>query len=292
MMPGACHRVVGFAGNTLECRKYETSHILRPAKCDDTTRVVPRIYHASHRDHIPPYAVRANAAANPEYDLRYRNDTEAGEFVRQCGQLVHQAYQCLQAPAYRADVFRFCALYVQGGVYLDSDIMLVTDMDRVYSPCSNVSMGYDFPWGGLSGKQMKILAGVPRAPIFRCMLDNIVQNVRYRLVTSSLALTGPALLHKCYQNHSKDVALTYLDTRGANWPYSGMRDHTNILAYEVPGRKEFGFSDEYDYNVFRVRKSVYATTCSLPFTRPPASYTSKVQRGNTNHHRVASSFFP
>jgi len=45
---------------------------------------------------------------------------------------------------------------------------------------------------------MKIIAGEPRSPIFGCMLDAIVHNVKQRVRPKSsfgeLAVSGPALL--------------------------------------------------------------------------------------------------
>lgn len=253
---GACSRVTGYAGNAKQCYAYERSPMHAPACAN---RTVPRIYHAVGRATPPPYLVRANAAANPTYRLWYRNDTEAAADVRACGEDVAAAYQCFNAPAYRADVYRFCALYRHGGVYLDTDLALLTDLDDVYAPCANVTMGHDFPWGGQPGKQMKILAGVAGAPVFKCMLDAIVANVRARVVAPLLGISGPTLLHRCYAKHADGVAFTYLDSRGAKWPYSGMRRGTQLLAYEFPSRREFGESDA----TFYATAPVYVPTCAL-----------------------------
>lgn len=265
MIRGACHRVVGFAGNTLECHKYERSP-LSGVDCTNQTPRVPLVYHAVGRDGTPPYSVRSNAAANPAYRLHYLNDTAAAHFVRRCGDLVHEAYKCFRAPAFRGDIFRFCALYIEGGVYLDTDLFLLTEMRSIYSPCANVSMGHDFPWHGTPGKQMKILAAAPRMPIFKCMLDSIVQNVRSRISSSPLSITGPALLIKCYKKHPEDVAFTYIDTRGANWPYSGMRAGRHILAYEKPSMSELGVPDPLSYETLQRRRQLYTATCRIPHT--------------------------
>ena len=106
--------MVGFSGNTLECHRYEISP-LTVRNCTGAVPRVPLVYHAVGRSTTPPYTVRANAAANPDYRLHYLNDSAAADFTRQCGPLVHEAYKCFGAPAFRGDVFRFCALFVQGG---------------------------------------------------------------------------------------------------------------------------------------------------------------------------------
>ena len=65
-----------------------------------------------------------------------------------------EAYRCLTPPAYRADLFRFCALSAQGGVYVDGDLLLLVPLDQTYSPCSAMSVGHDYPQ-----------ARLPRAPL-------------------------------------------------------------------------------------------------------------------------------
>jgi hypothetical protein len=248
---------------------------------------VPLIYHAASASTTPPYIVRANAAANPKYELRYLNDSSAAAYVRRfCGEQVYEAYRCFMAPAYRADIYRFCALYAEGGVYLDADILLTTEMDRVYAPCAPATLGHDFPWFG-PAKQMKMLAGRPNATVFGCMLRAIVRHVAQRRVVNALALTGPALLERCYRaDPARDaIALTYIDTRGAEWPYTGMRAGTFVLAYEQPSKKNFGVADEGDYAHLTAEGRIYQPSCSIPYDalspRPPPASPPVVSR---KHH--------
>jgi len=113
---------------------------------------------------------------------------------------------------------------------------------------------------------MKILAGQQGAPIFLCMIRKIVSNVRSRLYPDNpLALTGPMVLHECYEENSEGVSVTYRDTRDAAYPYSGMRggSDTNedgteqLLAFEVPHHDGHNYKIDFDLH------EVYRPTCSL-----------------------------
>ena len=170
-------------------------------------------------------------ASNPSYVVNRHSDLTAAVFIENsCGLDARHAYDCLLAPAFRADLFRFCALYAEGGVYMDEDIVPLHRIDDIVSECSSATIGHDFPAGHQPAKQMKILASAPKSPLMHCALHSIIQNVRFRAhPPSPLELTGPLLLQKCYVNHSFDVAITYLDTRGAVWPYTGMRAGSTIL---------------------------------------------------------------
>ena len=120
----------------------------------------------------------------------------------------------------------------------------------------------------------RILAGAPNAPIFECALDTILEHVRNRYIPSNdLQLTGPQLLHTCYEKHSENVAITYIDSRNAIWPHSGLRAKHQILAYELPNIKRvFGTNgddgsnvddEEEDYAALFRDSKVYTENCPL-----------------------------
>lgn len=207
------------------------------------------------------------AAVNPSFARNHHNDVSALEYIgEKCGDIVAEAYKCLAPPAYRADLFRFCALWADGGVYLDGDIVPLVPLDELYSPCSTATMGHDFPWKDIPGKQMKILAGTAGADVFKCAMEKIVDNIKDRAYPeTNLLLSGPQMLQSCYEAHPDDVAISHTDTRGAIWPYSGMRAGHKMLAYEMPGKSAFE-KIEYDtnnYNNYFENKSVYRDTCAI-----------------------------
>ena len=84
--------------------------------------------------------------------------------------------------------------------------------------------------------QMKILASEPGHAISSCVINNIIENVvrRRKFKSRILAFSERQLLRRCYLEHSRDVAITHIDTRGADWPYTGLRASNKIHAYEAP----------------------------------------------------------
>jgi len=252
------------------------------ATCERGERV-PRIYHAVGEKKVVPPEVTMNAASSLKgFEVNYHDDESAAAFVReQCGHEVGQAYACFVAPAYRADVFRFCALFSQGppptttttaqlhsrecgyprlpprplpkmvgGVYIDTDIVMLVPITRVVSLCDGASLGHDIPMdrGRLPGKQMKVLAGVKGHPLYRCMLGRIIEHAQARYIPTSQAhllnITGPSLLQACYEATQLDAAqggvlITHRDSRNANYPLSGLVGPSGLVAFEQPKQRDY-----------------------------------------------------
>lgn len=247
--------LVDNAANRKMCKDFLELPLSEQETCE-TSKIPKTVYSVSADDDVS-LTQKGLQAVNPEYEFRHFGDVSAEAFVREnCGDVVADAYSCLAPAAYRADLFRFCALHSQGGVYLDADILPLVALEELYDPCAVASVGHDFPQGR-SQKQMKILAGQAGAPVFRCMLDKIVDNVRSRFYPdNALALTGPMVLEDCYTAHPENISVTYRDTRNAAYPYSGMSADDALLAFEVPVAHR-------DYQEDLLDHEVYRTTCPL-----------------------------
>lgn len=255
------------------CKAYLDLPVVRPAEQNHSSpELVPRTLFTVG----PGAATRVqtgNAMQNPSYRHVHRNDTEAWAYLREhFSRDVAAAYRCLRAPSNRGDLYRFAVLYREGGVYLDADMVLLHPFEDVVALRAPFTLGHDIPQGPPSkrepGKQMKILASQAGHPIARCMLDNIVDNVRHRrnFGSRTLELSGPTLLHRCYRAHAAGVAITYMDTRGAEWPYTGMRAGTTILAYEAPSPTRHMaelIAREDDYATLSRQDRSYTDECAL-----------------------------
>ena len=254
-----------------KCLAYEKLPLIMP-NCSDKPTLVPQILHSVSETATQGYTGTSISAGNPSFRNNFHSDVSARAYVlRKCGKIAAEAYSCFVAGAYRADLFRFCAMYADGGVYLDADIVPLYPLEELYSPCAIATVGHDMPQGNqnLQGKQMKILASAPGAPIFKCALDTIVDHVRRRYIPlNSLSLTGPSMLHRCYANHSRGVAVSYIDTRVAVWPFTGMRAGNKVLAFEKPNMKRHyyhfgGAEDDNDYSALFRDGAVYSQSCAL-----------------------------
>jgi len=256
------------------CNDFLNLQLFRGRECTKSQERVPRVLHTTSRDEMPPYHISAAVQADSGFMHRHVSDTNAEAYVRdRCSTMFAEVYRCIKPRAFRADLFRFCALYAEGGVYLDADLIPLVRLSDLYSPCSSFTLGYDQAQGKMDiahiGMQMKILAGIPGNNVSACMLENIADHVRKRKqFKTPLEFSGPQLLRYCYLKYPEDVAITYIDTRGAAWPYTGLRAGTQILAYEKPNpSRHFEEILERDsteeYNDMVKRHDIYSETCTL-----------------------------
>jgi hypothetical protein len=151
--------------------------------CTGLEDIVPKIYHSVGRNSKESFHQMGTTATNPSYVRQHRGDLEAcGIFSANAGLRGCGHCSCFAPPASRADVFRFCALYADGGIYLDSDMAPLYRSKTSTLPVPSPPLAMTFlkqggdPQGGEKlGKPTKILAGAPGEPIFKCMLDRIIE---------------------------------------------------------------------------------------------------------------------
>ena len=116
---------------------------LPETRCLDGRPPVPKQIFAVNGDGVfsaplTALATEANASFRGLDDARAR-----GYVAKHCGVRAAHAYDCFVPPSYRADLFRFCALYAEGGIYLDSDLVPAVGLHQMYNRCENVTAGAD-----------------------------------------------------------------------------------------------------------------------------------------------------
>lgn len=93
------------------------------------------IYQTWKTKDLHPYVenVRINIQnLNPDYKMILYDDTEIEEFIRDnFDEYTYQCYKKLYVGAARADFWRYCMLYKNGGIYLDIDSEICRPLDEL-----------------------------------------------------------------------------------------------------------------------------------------------------------------
>jgi mannosyltransferase OCH1-like enzyme len=100
------------------------------------------IYQTWHTKELPPNLLKYNNILkknNPEFTFYLYDENECREFIKKhFNKNVLDAYDKLIPYAYKADLWRYCILYINGGIYLDikyytiNNFKLLTLTDKEY----------------------------------------------------------------------------------------------------------------------------------------------------------------
>ena len=149
---------------------------------------------------------------NPGYKYEYYNDDDCILFMKKhFGTHVVDAFNILKPGAFKADLFRYCYIYIKGGIYLDIDLEPTIPLDDII-PCeadfvSSRENIVSYP--GLRGIWQAFMAGKKNIAFLRDAVVKIVNNAHNRVYPSDsdenmnnvLSITGPSLLYNVMQIH-------------------------------------------------------------------------------------------
>ena len=165
----------------------------------DTTKVPRRIAQTWETRPLPPgmqTAVDTIRAAAPDFEYVLMDNTERRAFIAaHFAESVTATYDTLIPGAYRADLWRYCYLYVHGGIYLD--IKFRPEPGFIFEQLlSKEHFMLDLPTL-LSDRsiQNSVIVTKPRSPYLLKAITTIVANVTNRLYGKSCqSITGPLML--------------------------------------------------------------------------------------------------
>ena len=135
---------------------------------------------------------------NPEYEYQLYDDKDCGDFIlKHFGQSYLNAFDVLIPGAFKCDFWRYCILYIQGGVYMDIDMVpLVPFMEIISENDEFVSVvDFKYPLVPPCGIFQAFIAVIPRHPILLYALQVSFSNIVTRRVEiDSFSVTGPVVM--------------------------------------------------------------------------------------------------
>lgn len=173
--------------------------------------IIPRhLYTCWHTKNLPPLMQQNYdriVRNNPEIKVHLYDEPECRSFIEtHFHKNVVEAYDTLVPCSYKSDLWRFCILYIQGGIY----------MDIKYKPMNG------FRFIGLTDKEhfvrdadpenvyTALMVTMPRNEKLLHCIHQIVQNVKTRYYgTCPLEPTGPKLLKRYFTPTEKENMKLY-----------------------------------------------------------------------------------
>lgn len=142
---------------------------------------------------------------NPDYKINYYDNDDCYNLIKDnFDSNVLFAYNKLKPTAYKADLFRYCVLYLYGGIYCDlSQKMLISLDDIIDFEKDTLILCKDNYISEVKDNciQISFMCVIPKCIIFKKAIDNIILNCKkYYYGPTSLSPTGPCLFLNVLNN--------------------------------------------------------------------------------------------
>lgn len=137
---------------------------------------------------------------NPEYDYYLFDDSDCDEYIKlNFDPRVYKAYQKIIPGALKADLWRYCVLYIQGGVYIDLDTFCLGSIDDLLDEDIEFMTPIDLNRTEGEGEHNLFNAFMAIEPCSEIMLNSILRvllHVERNILTmySKLDFSGPGVL--------------------------------------------------------------------------------------------------
>jgi hypothetical protein len=126
---------------------------------------------------------------NPQYMYFFWDAEACQELIKNhFPDYVLRAYRLLLAGAYKADLFRYCVLYLYGGVYCDSAIKPLVPFNRFIREDMDLVVPRDL---GDFGLWQGFMASTPKHEFLKRLIHTVCMDVLDQNYTGKLAITGP-----------------------------------------------------------------------------------------------------
>ena len=136
---------------------------------------IPLIIHQTYflEKRVPPKVAENIAKYAPEFTRKFYDDEAIKSFLKEhFDAKVLIAFNSLKMGAHKADLFRYCVLYIKGGVYLDIKTELLSPIKSMFLPNKITTV--------ISRKRQEIyqrvIAAPPKQPIFLALIAAILKS--------------------------------------------------------------------------------------------------------------------
>ena len=178
--------------------------------------IIPlNFYTCWHTKDLPPL-MKQNydqlVLQNPEFNCHIYDEDECKQFIEDNFDLdVLKSYNSLIPCSYKSDLWRFCVLYINGGIYMDIKYKCVNKF-RLIELTEKEYFVRDRP---INTTYTALIVVKPRNPIMLKCITQIVKNVKTKYYGSNaLDPTGPGLLGTCFSKKEiESMEIYFTDTK-------------------------------------------------------------------------------
>lgn len=171
----------------LECSRvpevwYDVDRYIPARLVASRPQLIPRKIFQTNREQVLPGmkdALDSWVRLNPEYEYHYYPTDECRAYlVEHFSERVVRAYDVLIPGAYKADLWRYCILYREGGVYADSAMVLERPLSVIIHPDDRFIVPIDGGYEG--GLYNAFICCTPQHPLLKKTIEIVLNRVEKR----------------------------------------------------------------------------------------------------------------
>jgi len=227
--------------------------------------IIPlHIYTCWHSKDLPPYMnenVEYLKRSNPEFTVHVYDEEMCRTFIQEhFDSSVVEAYDRLKPCSYKSDLWRFCVLYIHGGIYMDikyrciNNFKLIALIEKEHFVRDREEFG---------GTYTALIVTLPKNEIMWQSIQKIIENVKTQYYGNNpLDPTGPGLLGSFFTQTEKKEMILHFECTNIEKYYDNiyyiMLNDTIILTYYRQYRDEQNQFQKYEpYRTLWDNKDIY-----------------------------------
>ena len=214
--------------------------------------VIPlNIFQTWHTKLLPPNMAKTVFTIkkmNPRFNHYLFDDAECEHFIATHFKPdVLNAYKKLIPGAYKADLWRYCILFIKGGIYIDIKYKPINKFRFIYLT-ETEHLCYDTDNSNIYNA---IMVCKPKNKLCFKAIRDIVDNVNNKFYGSSfLDPTGPGLLRKCIDNDKRYAPIIDMQHK--------------LLVKDDPSYRVIKFNDIYIFKQYKEYISEFNKSTKVP----------------------------
>jgi hypothetical protein len=201
------------------------------------------------------YSISFIKRQNPNFKYYLFDDNNCREFIKKhFDNEVLNAFDTLIPGAYKADLWRYCVLYIHGGIYLDIKYIPVNGY-KFYNLLFKEHFVYDINNIDVYNALMVCKAG---NPFLLDAIHTIVQNVKNKFYGSSpLSPTGPKMLSTIIKKHNIIIDLKHKVINNTNHKTISDKNKIILTTYNNHINERIKYSKTEHYSNLWEKKQIY-----------------------------------
>ena len=192
---------------------------------------------------------------NPEFEFHLYDDNDCREFIKTNFQKeVLHAFDTLIPGAYKADLWRYCVLYKEGGIYID----IKYSCDNHFKLTQLTNNDYFVEDREPNSIYNGFIACKPNNPMFLKIIDKICKNCENKEYSdNSLGVTGPTLFYKYFTKDMFDNNVTLQYSNDGMFIYDKKNNKSILKIYDDYRKEQKQYKSTEHYGKLWHDRNIY-----------------------------------